>query len=556
MKKITMFLALISIILTAHSQIKWKEYSQSFLSDSTNTPAGLTVMVLVPETNNAFWDDYSNKAYEISLSTDSLFRTSRPGKYIAISSFDTCKAQFFLHVGDKNSGDEYEYRVLENLKREVLPWTSINKHATKKALTELGINDMVYLGGYKTTFTNDITIDIRKKGRKEIITSAIVHWRVISPILLNIYTENELNTFLKRLNEYGGMNLTAEERAKWEQKYTSDQLDEFSGLPKKLVVAPTDNNLIFYLKINVINSDQLEYELVKNNKIIRPWGMNDLDNGFVWLKNLDNGDYLIKFRYTVQRQNEMEYPFLVQTAYYQTVFFKIAIVLFVIALWGLIIFLIILFKQRQRAAREYTKKVKLQLELKTIYAQLNPHFVFNALSSIQGLINKHDIEGANKYLSDFANLMRNSLNNSNKDQTTLKEEITTLDTYLKLEQLRFGFQYKINTNEINIYETEIPPLLLQPLIENAVKHGVASLKEKGLINIDFMKSNNDMMVKIEDNGAGFNYSKVLQGYGLKLTMERIKLLNQIHPLQSIELNITETLKVGALISITLKNWFL
>lgn len=252
----------------------------------------------------------------------------------------------------------------------------------------------------------------------------------------------------------------------------------------------------------------------------------------------------------------MEYPFEIETAWYQSVVFKIIVGILTVAFWGFIIFLILLIKQRKKTARELSNKEKSQLELKAIYAQLNPHFVFNALSSIQGLINNQDIEGANHYLSDFARLMRDSLANSNKDQTSLKEEMITLETYLKLEQLRFGFKYDIKTSDVNIYETEIPSLLLQPLIENAVKHGVSTLKENGIINLGFSKHNNDMIVTIQDNGGGFQYSENMDGYGLKLTNDRIKLLNQIMNGQFIEMHIKEGLPVGTIINLTFKNWFL
>lgn len=415
---------------------------------------------------------------------------------------------------------------------------------------------MAYLGGYKTELSNDIVVDIRKKGNNEILTSAVVHWEPISPILLNIYTANELNEFLKRLKEYGAMRLSTEEIGKWKKQYAVDQLDEISSLPKKLVVASTDNNLIFYLRAEIYNKDQVEYELVKDKKIIRPWNKNEFDNCFIWLKNLLHGEYLLRIRYSVQRENITEYPFIVETAWYQSASFKIIIGILTATFLGFVIFLILLIKQRQKTVKELSKKVKLQLELKSIYAQLNPHFVFNALSSIQGLINKQDIQGANKYLADFASLMRDSLTNTNKDQTTLNEEIITLETYLKLEQLRFGFKYYVNVNEINIYDTEIPPLLLQPLIENAVKHGISSLKEKGMVNIDFIRNSNDMIVTIKDNGGGFEYTEELNGYGLKLTRDRIKLLNQILSEQSIELLIDKMSPLGMLVSLTFRKWFL
>jgi LytS/YehU family sensor histidine kinase len=148
------------------------------------------------------------------------------------------------------------------------------------------------------------------------------------------------------------------------------------------------------------------------------------------------------------------------------------------------------------------------------------------------------------------------MTNNNKEKTSMKEELITLETYLKLEQLRFGFKFEIKTNDINIYETEIPSLLLQPLIENAVKHGVSSLKEDGMVGLLFSKTNNDMIVEIQDNGGGFAINEEVSGYGLKLTRDRIKLLNQIMNGQSIELRIKGNTPSGTIVSLQFKNWSL
>jgi hypothetical protein len=415
---------------------------------------------------------------------------------------------------------------------------------------------MTYLGGYLNQVGNNLIVDVRKKGTTKIILSVVVEWGSLRPVLLNIYSVSELNDFINRLRIPGTGHMTSKERSKWQIHYSANQLDANTSLPKKMKVASTENNLIFYLKASIYSKNQLEYGLIKDNKIIRSWGVNDYDHSFIWLKNLKPGEYILRMRYSIQRKNVTEYPFVIEPEWYQTTLFKFIIGLLIISYLGFVIYLIPSLRQKHKAKEELAKKEKLQLELKAIYAQLNPHFVFNALSSIQGLINKKDIEGANMYLSDFARLMRDSMTNNNKEQTSLNQEIITLETYLKLEQLRFGFKFEIKTSDVNIYETEIPSLLLQPLIENAVKHGVSSLKEDGFVNLLFSKANNDMMVEIRDNGEGFVINEVENGYGLKLTRDRIKLLNQIMNGQSIELRIKGNTPSGTIVSLQFKNWFL
>ena len=149
------------------------------------------------------------------------------------------------------------------------------------------------------------------------------------------------------------------------------------------------------------------------------------------------------------------------------------------------------------------------------------------------------------------------INNSNKEQIALKQEVAALETYLKLEQLRFGFKYDISVaDNINVYETEIPSLLLQPLVENAVKHGVSALQEKGMININFVRQQNDMVVSVTDNGIGFRPAANTDGFGLKLTRDRIKLLNDFTNGQAISFEIKANIPAGTVAELIFKNWFL
>ena len=188
------------------------------------------------------------------------------------------------------------------------------------------------------------------------------------------------------------------------------------------------------------------------------------------------------------------------------------------------------------------QKEKKELELRSIRSQLNPHFVFNALNSIQGLVNANEKEKANQYLSDFSNMMRDTLSGNSKDYSPLETELAILDRYLKLEQLRFGFGYEIKVSDsINATSIEIPTLLLQPLVENAVKHGVAQLLSKGKITIEINKLGKDQIFEIKENGQGFiEAQENKEGYGIRLTRERIHLINQINKETSISLAFNKT----------------
>lgn len=265
-----------------------------------------------------------------------------------------------------------------------------------------------------------------------------------------------------------------------------------------------------------------------------------------------NTHYLFQVRYINYPENVWKKDFYVLPKWYQTNAFKFIGAIIVIILFGLLAF----FIYRQKLKKEKERKVKLNLELRSIRSQLNPHFVFNALSSIQGLINTNEINKANQYLSEFSNLLRESLKSSDKDFTPLTNEIQIIESYIKLEQLRFGFQNNIRVDSsINSSEIKIPSLLIQPIIENAVKHGVAGMREKGRIEINFYREKEFLLIEIKDNGSGFDISKSNDGFGLKLTRERIILLNQTNKDLLIKMNIKSKNGDGTIVLLSFKNHF-
>ncbi|MFT3703900.1 MAG: histidine kinase [Agriterribacter sp.] len=207
-----------------------------------------------------------------------------------------------------------------------------------------------------------------------------------------------------------------------------------------------------------------------------------------------------------------------------------------------------------KLAKSLRAKENIQFRLKSIRSQLNPHFIFNALGSIQGLINKNDVSAANHYLSKFASLTRKVLEGTEEDSISLSDEIQLLNDYLYMEQLRFGFDYMVKVDEtINVTNVEIPVMLLQPLVENAVKHGVAQLQKEGSISIDIFSNNNDLLLAVSDNGKGFKTDDYLAGMGIKLTKERVTLLNTIYKTQSFNMQLDSSAE-GTTAIITLHNW--
>ncbi len=344
-----------------------------------------------------------------------------------------------------------------------------------------------------------------------------------------------------------------------------DDADTYSGdvelppadtlLVKRKDFKPTENSIIFYLSNKIKSKNIVEYNLIKGKRETG-WKPNDFDLNLIWLKDLSPGKYTLQMRYSLQRQNISAYEFNILPAWYQTLAYKIIAVILGLIVLSSVLLLFISRKQKQKIKLAQLQKQQTQAELKSIRSQFNPHFVFNALSSIQGLITKNDMNAANKYLSEFSSLLRDSLKESANELTSLSTEIKMLDSYLKLEQLRFGFAYTISAEPIiDLNAVEVPALLFQPLVENSVKHGISSFHDKGKLTIDFKRSFSNLLVTIVDNGKGFHTDEKIEGYGLKLTNDRIELLNKTLKEQRIEFS-TSSSAEGTCVQMIFKNWLL
>ena len=170
---------------------------------------------------------------------------------------------------------------------------------------------------------------------------------------------------------------------------------------------------------------------------------------------------------------------------------------------------------------------------------MNPHFIFNALNSIQKFIIENDVNSSTKYLTKFARLMRLVLDNSQHHFVLLQNEIDAIELYLELESLRFKNKFNfqiIMENEINALTTKIPGFLIQPYVENSILHGLMHKKNEGSLIISLRQDNSWLRCIIHDNGIGreksikINLKKKQQhnSLGSKITETRIEILNSIY----------------------------
>lgn len=197
-----------------------------------------------------------------------------------------------------------------------------------------------------------------------------------------------------------------------------------------------------------------------------------------------------------------------------------------------------LYIQHVNKKRLMIQKQKDSMEQRLLRSQMNPHFIFNAISSIQTyLFEKSEVETALNYLSKFATLMRQILENSREEFIPLADEISALNNYLELQQLRYNnsFRYDISLDQIeNSHNLYIPPLITQPFVENAIEHGMIYLRENGMVNIHFSCKDDKLILRIDDNGGEQNTLQIAtanrkvkkKSLATLITRERLSLLSK------------------------------
>jgi len=192
----------------------------------------------------------------------------------------------------------------------------------------------------------------------------------------------------------------------------------------------------------------------------------------------------------------------------------------------------LVFRQNKLKAEQ----TAIQLEQKLLRSQMNPHFIFNSLTTIESFIYENQPKEAGRYLSDFARLMRLILENSTVEYISLDKEVKTLEYYLMLQKLRLedGLEYTIHIDEtLDPEQVSIPPMLTQPFIENAIEHGFRGSKQTGKVLVSFKQLNNQLIVEVKDNGVGFNSAKetrdknkMHRSMAMQITKERLAVLNR------------------------------
>jgi len=327
--------------------------------------------------------------------------------------------------------------------------------------------------------------------------------------------------------------------------YQADLADTSLYLPAgpSIDLAYNKNIITFsFAAINFYNEKNILYQY-RLEGLDKTW-INSLGNRQVRYSSLSPGDYTFKVRdsrdgiHWTEAVNSIRVR--VHPVFWQSWWFKVALVL----LSSLLVYWffrmrISKIKEREMLKREYEKKIA-SVEMGSLRAQMNPHFMFNSLNSINNFILKNDPDNASGYLTKFSRLMRLILDNSRSEWVLLENELKALELYIELEALRFdnAFDHRIEiTGDVNPGAVLVPPMIIQPYVENAIWHGLLHRKEAGgKLDIHIWKNNGMLHIEIEDNGIGRDEAKKRKSktaikqksHGMEITSQRLEIVNKLY----------------------------
>lgn len=348
-----------------------------------------------------------------------------------------------------------------------------------------------------------------------------------------------------------------------------DSLKTNTELPKPYLTSfkVFDDEIVQHSDLNSTNRIDLSYQqnffsfefaakaYTLPDKVTFAYQLEGVDEGwkysgqrnYVSYNSLDGGDYVFRVQAANNEGNWNEEPLKlhihITTPWWKTVWFWIALCLLAI----LITFLAVRVRIKQIRETESLKtdfeKRLANVELNALRAQMNPHFIFNCLNSIDYYIIKNDTETASDYLNRFSRLIRLILQNSRSNYVNLKDELEALKLYIEMECLRFEqqFEYVVSVaKEIRLEEIEIPPMLLQPYVENAIWHGLMQKKSPGRLDLTFRRQNGILHCIIQDDGIGRNAARRLRSksatrhksMGMRITDDRINMINRLYNTQT------------------------
>lgn len=409
---------------------------------------------------------------------------------------------------------------------------------TNRGLNCIELNDLYTNGKYTIRFFDEEDGYLGQVSRHAVIDANNQLWVGAGKNLIRIKTKDllenrtETNTVLLSKLEIKNQPI--------EQIINSEDLSKWNPHPlKKLKLKRTQNDLIFGFDARNYRNplkDRFRYKLKGYDKNWNEWS----ENRQAVYTNLPPGDYRLEVESMNVNTGLHSIPLLFEfevRPYWWEIWY---VRLLILGSWiGLMIYVIRKYTELKRTRQQKRLEIEetiVTLELQALQAQMNPHFIFNCVNGIQYYVLANKMDQVLAYLSDFSKVIRESLANANLKTIPLNQEIDFLKSYLRLEQMRFPdkFVYEIRCEqEHSIAFAQIPPMLIQPFIENAIRHGFQNLKEKGNLSVLFQPISNEVLkCTITDNGVGRKNSSQnrpnLDGDRLhsgQITENRIRLFN-------------------------------
>lgn len=296
-----------------------------------------------------------------------------------------------------------------------------------------------------------------------------------------------------------------------------------------------DNNFqVNFACLDFQNAEKIRYRYRLSGENSK-WTETGWRHRFVNYANLSPGSYLLDIEATDRNGDWVSQTSLlvvIPPFYYQTLWFRLLVL---IVLTVLLASLVINYNKRIRLKARQDQD---QLKLESLRGQMNPHFIFNSLNSINYFIAKNDRLSANRYIADFSRLIRTILGNLSKEYVPFPKELESLEDYLKLEHLRFGdkFNYTVELpQDKDLQEIQVFPGMVQPFVENAIWHGVRGLEgRKGLICIYFSWNGSSLTCRVEDDGIGRKLAEERKSdlpgktsRGIGIVLERLRIINRL-----------------------------
>lgn len=301
------------------------------------------------------------------------------------------------------------------------------------------------------------------------------------------------------------------------------------------------NNLVINLAaINFEDAyqQQFAYRFVRNGN--EPWQQAGAQRSIIF-SNLSPGDHRLQLKVFIKNnswpEQVKEIYIIIRPPFWQKKWFIIlAALLFFCALY-------LLYRYRIRSVRQKANidRQLAELEIKGLHAQMNPHFIFNSLNSIKEMILQDEKQHASRYLSKFAQLIRTNLDQSRQTFITVRQCIDHLQQYLDMEKIRFdNFNYRIDVDEGLPDDIRMVPMLIQPMVENAIWHGLRNQAGEKNLFIRFYISGRQLVCEIEDNGIGIRQSMkdkagrqpTHRSLGIESVQERLNVLNEKYNMNS------------------------